>query len=248
MDGKTVFGSRVAYYLQARPDYPSAVLTCLQGNYGLTETAVLADIGSGTGKLSHRFLENGNMVYGVEPNDEMRQASAVYLQEFSRFTAVNGTAEATTLPTASIDFVVAGQAAHWFDREKAATEFRRIRKPDSIVALVWNQRDQDNPLIHGFNRILHTYRPPTPELRRPNATPEDIAALAGSQPQLYVFPYVQQLDFTGLVARMLSISLTPLPGEPNHEALVAALQDLFDTYQENGRIHIPYRTELYVGG
>ena len=97
MDEKSIFGPRVAYYVQARPDYPPAVLACLRDEYGLQETAVIADIGSGTGKLARLFLEHGHRVFGVEPDAEMRAASELYLQEFLRFTAVAGSATFLTM-------------------------------------------------------------------------------------------------------------------------------------------------------
>ncbi|MCA9960693.1 MAG: methyltransferase domain-containing protein [Anaerolineales bacterium] len=247
MDGKTAFGPRVGYYMQARPDYPAAVAACLRDVYGLTETAVIADIGCGTGKLARLFLENGNPVYGVEPDAEMRAASQAYLRDFAQFTAVNGTAEATNLPTAGIDFVVAGQAAHWFERTGAEAEFRRICRPGGKIALVWNQRQRETPIVREFDAILHTFRQPTPHLRRANAVPADVMALAGPQARLHTFLMVQELDFDALVARMLSISFVPLPGEAGHEALLAKLQQFFADFAENGRIRLPYTTELYVG-
>jgi len=247
MDEKSIFGPRVAYYVQARPDYPPAVLACLCDEYGLQETAVIADIGSGTGKLARLFLEHGHRVFGVEPDAEMRAASELYLQEFLRFTAVAGSAEATTLPDGSADVIAAGQAAHWFNLEGAQREFRRIGRAGGLVALVWNQRDRDDALIQGFDELVRTYRRPAEELRRANAAPADISILVGPQAQRHTFPHAQDLDFADLTARMLSISFMPLPGEPNHEALLAELRKLFAAHEVNGCVHLPYKTELYVG-
>ncbi|MBK7915988.1 MAG: class I SAM-dependent methyltransferase [Chloroflexi bacterium] len=247
MDGKSVFGPRAGYYMQSRPDYPTAVLTCLRDVYGLEETAVIADIGSGTGKLARLFLANGNPVWGVEPDSDMRAASETYLRDFPGFTAVDGTAEATTLPNASVDFVVAGQAAHWFDRVGAQKEFGRIGRPGGKIALVWNQRDRDTPLVQGFDHLVQTFRQTSTELRRANAAPADVSALAGPQAELHTFPYGQELDFAGLAARLMSISFMPLPGDPQHEALLAALQAFFAAHEVNGRVQLTYRTELYIG-
>ena len=75
-----------------------------------------ADVGSGTGFLSELFLANGNLVLAIEPNLEMRSAGEKYLGNQPKFESIDGTAESTTLPDRSVDFVVAGQAFHWFDR------------------------------------------------------------------------------------------------------------------------------------
>jgi hypothetical protein len=69
-------------------------------------------VGSGILILSNLLLKNGNRVFGVEPNPEMRAAAEEILYHHPRFASVLGTAEATTHPDGSVDFVVAGQAFH----------------------------------------------------------------------------------------------------------------------------------------
>src|SRR5260370_37277837 len=95
----------------------------------MTRKSVIADLGSGTGILSELFLKHGHRVFGVEPNREMRSAGERLLAKYPEFSSIDATAEATTLVNASIDFITAGQAFHWFDREKARPEFARILKP-----------------------------------------------------------------------------------------------------------------------
>ncbi len=123
VDAKQRFSNRVADYIRYRPGYPSAIHEVLRAECGLRPGHVIADIGSGTGFLSELFLKKGNRVFGVEPNEAMRQAGEEYLASFDGFTSVNGSAEATTLDDASVDFVTAGQAFHWFDQNAARREF-----------------------------------------------------------------------------------------------------------------------------
>ena len=139
-DAKQRFSNRVADYIRYRPGYPSTCLDLLREECGLQPAHVVADIGSGTGLLSKLFLDNGNRVFGVEPNAEMRSAGEEYLQEYANFSSVNGSAEETTLPSQSIDFITAGQAFHWFEPAKAKREFQRILKPGGWVVVVWNER------------------------------------------------------------------------------------------------------------
>src|SRR5271156_834226 len=117
------FSDRVENYVRYRPGYPPEALRALQAECGLTPQHALADIASGTGIWTRVLLENGNPVFGVEPNTEMRQAGERLLTGFPKFTSVAGTAEATTLADQSVDFVTAAQAAHWFDRARAREEF-----------------------------------------------------------------------------------------------------------------------------
>jgi ubiquinone/menaquinone biosynthesis C-methylase UbiE len=151
------FSSRVDNYVRYRPHYPKAVLESLQTNCGLTETSVIADVASGTGILTELFLQNGNVVYGVEPNHEMREAAEGLLKRYSQFRSIAGTAEETTLPETSVDFVTVGQAFHWFEIEKARQEFKRILKPQGCVALVWNERKDSSPLDHAYEQLVQTY-------------------------------------------------------------------------------------------
>src|SRR6267378_605232 len=117
-DAKQRFSNRVADYIRYRPGYPAVALEVLREDCGLRPGHVIADIGSGTGFLSELFLKNGNRVYGVEPNTEMRQAGEEYLASYDGFSSIEGSAESTTLEDSSVDFVTAGQAFHWFEPEK----------------------------------------------------------------------------------------------------------------------------------
>ncbi len=68
------FNNRVENYAAYRPGYPAGVVDFLREELKLSTASIVADVGSGTGLLSELFLQNGNEVFGVEPNDEMRAA------------------------------------------------------------------------------------------------------------------------------------------------------------------------------
>lgn len=88
------FTGRVDDYIRYRPGYPPEVLGLLRRECGLTESTVVADIGSGTGNLARLLLDNGNRVIMVEPNDEMRTAGERLLSGYWRLESLAGTAEA----------------------------------------------------------------------------------------------------------------------------------------------------------
>ena len=137
-DATSRFSSRVDHYLKARPGYPTAILDVLRQEGMLVHGSVVADIGSGTGLLSELFLQAGHDVMAVEPNAEMRRAGEARLGGFARLHSIDGRAEATSLPDASVDLVTVGTAFHWFDREAARLEFVRILRPGGHVMLAWN--------------------------------------------------------------------------------------------------------------
>src|SRR5262249_12824426 len=152
------FSSRVENYVRFRPGYPLQILELLRRECSLTENSTIADVASGTGIFTRILLEDGNRVFGVEPNPEMRQAGEEFLKGFNNFTSVDGTAEATTLGENSVDMVTAAQAAHWFDREAARNEFVRILKPHGWIVLLWNERQTDSTaFLREYEQLLKTY-------------------------------------------------------------------------------------------
>src|SRR3989442_4486347 len=101
LDPTKRFSNRVEAYVKYRPRYRPEIIPLLQSKCSLTPESIVADIGSGTGFLTELFLKNGNPVFGIEPNAEMRAAGEQLLAQYPNFTSVNGTAEATTLVDAS---------------------------------------------------------------------------------------------------------------------------------------------------
>jgi len=242
------FTIRVEDYERYRPDYPREVLTTLQGEHGLTPAHVIADIGSGTGLSARLFLENGNVVYGVEPNEAMAAAAA---RRFAgaAFHDVRGRAEATTLPDRSIDFIVAGQAFHWFDPTAAAAELRRILRPEGRLAVVWNRRRLDTtPFLLAYEELLQRWGTDYRQVSERYAEPGALATVFGGDGyRCHRFPHRQVFDREGLRGRLLSSSYTPPPGHASHEPMLAALDAVFDACAVDGRVSFDYDTELYVG-
>jgi len=244
---KERFSERAAYYVRYRPSYPTAVITHLQTHCNLTTDSIIADIGSGTGLLAQLFLERGNTVYGVEPNQAMREAGESYLADYATFHSINASAETTTLADNSVDFVVAGQAAHWFVPLPTKAEFERILRPNGHLVFVWNKRDIDaSPFMHRYEKTIHQF-----------ARSDSYAgshAKATGMPDLILgdtvvkqeFDYADRLDYATFEGRALSSSIAALAGDPLHEPFLAALRQLFEKYAENGRILFQFKTKLYV--
>jgi SAM-dependent methyltransferase len=208
----------------------------------------VADVGSGTGFLTELFLENGNPVFGIEPNREMREAGERLLQKHELFTSVEGTAEATTLRDQSADFVVAGQAFHWFDRATCRLEFARILRPPGWVVLVWNDRHTDTtPFLIEYERLLQMFANDYKEVNHKNVDATALKAFFGTKPHKAVFPNCQRFDFDGLKGRLLSSSYAPEAGQPRHEEMLAALRKLFDEHQHNERVTFDYDTIVFYG-
>ena len=245
------FTDRVADYACARPSYPSALIEVLRESCGLEPSWVVADVGSGTGKLSRLFLDAGNRVVGVEPNREMRGEAERAFAGHPRFRGVDGRAERTGLDPQSIDLVAAGQAFHWFDRNPAREEFLRILRPrpGRSVALIWNDRIEDaGAFMRGYEQLLLRHGRDYEQVKRLWPTDEEIARFFGGRlPVKRVLSHAQVLDRAGLRARARSSSYVPAPGRPGHRELMAALDALFERHARQGRVTVPYATRIYVG-
>ncbi len=77
------FAGKAIAYAQYRERYaPEILLPRLHAWCGLTPDWTVADVGAGTGMLSDVFLANGNHVFAVEPNDDMRQMCADLHRDF----------------------------------------------------------------------------------------------------------------------------------------------------------------------
>ncbi len=248
-DSTQRFSSRVHNYVQYRPSYPAAIVPLLVRECGLTPQCVIADIGSGTGLLAVLWLQHGNPVFGVEPNVPMREAGARLLAGYPAFTSIAGTAEATTLPSASVDFVMAGQAFHWFDPPAARQEFLRILRPQGWSVLVWNERRTDStPFLVGYEQLLHEYAPGYTTQAQERAGTHNIETLFGAGGFcVATFANRQWFDWAGIQGRLLSSSYAPEAGTPAHAPMIAALQRLFDTYAQAGQVAFEYDTEVYYG-
>src|SRR5579863_20100 len=247
-DATQRFSSRVENYVRYRPGYPPAVLELLKNECGLTPDSLIADIASGTGVFTRMLLKNGNRVFGVEPNDEMRRAGERLLENYSGFTSIAATAAATTLPDQTVDIVTAAQAAHWFDREKARREFVRILKPAGWLVLLWNERRTDStPFLREYEHLLLVYGTDYREVRHERTTAEIADFFSPSPFRSSTLEMRQEVDYAGLEGRLLSSSYTPTSDHANYAAMLRELRRIFDSHQDNGSVSLDYNTLVYYG-
>jgi SAM-dependent methyltransferase len=244
----TRFSDRVENYVRYRPGYPAEVLRTLQEECRLLPEHVIADLASGTGIWTRVLLENGNVVFGVEPNAEMRQAGEGLLANFARFKSVEGTAEATTLADESVDFVTAAQAAHWFDRARARREFARILRRGGWLVLLWNERVTDSTaFLRDYEQLLLTYGTDYAEVRHERTTDAVNEFFDPAPFRAHVFPMRQEFDYAGVEGRLLSSSYAPGPGDPKHEPMLGELRRIFEKHAVDGKAVFEYKTRVYFG-
>jgi alkaline phosphatase D len=253
-DPTALFGARATDYDQHRPSYPDELFDTLAWKpFALTSPADVVEIGSGTGIFAEALLARGHRVVAVEPNGPMREAAERRLGGVAGFRSVDGRAEATTLPDASADLVVAAQALHWFSPAEAAAEMRRLARPPRRALFVWNMGYRHASLfMRDYHALATEYAPNTAF----NHLPSWFDALVtpyGTCVERREYHHRQPVDLEGLVGRLRSASSAPKPGEPRYKEMCDRLKSLFedyegrddDDYEEKGKVSIAYLTLAY---
>ena len=247
-DNTNRFSDRVANYIKYRPGYPAEVMLYLEQMTGLDASWTIADIGSGTGISAEMFLNNNNKVYAVEPNKDMREAADKMLGHHAGYVSVDGTAEHTTIPVASIDLIIAAQAFHWFDREAFKKECKRIGRDGAHCLLIWNERKVESPFEIAYEDLLMRYAPDYTTVDHRNIRKDNISEFfAPNEMTSRVFFNEQLFGFEGIKGRLLSSSYAPNVGHPDYEPMIAHLIKLYAEHEQNGRVRFTYDCNLFLG-
>jgi ubiquinone/menaquinone biosynthesis C-methylase UbiE len=240
------FSDRVENYVKYRPDYPPQVLELFRSEMDLHENSIVADIGAGTGISSKIFLENGNTVFGVEPNRAMRAAATEFLKDYTNFRIVDGTAENTNLPDDSIDFVVAAQAFHWFDTGATLPEFTRILRDKGFIALIWNERQLDTTeFLREYEKLLIEFGNDYESVRHDNLDEKIFADFFQKEFRRKTFQNAQIEGLEGLKGRIQSSSYMPSETDDRFAPMNREIERIFAKHAENGKIQILYSTNVF---
>lgn len=141
-------------YERARPGYPAEAVAWLSDALRIRLGSRVVDLGAGTGKLTAPLADVGATVIAVEPVEAMRTRLAATL---SSVAVVAAAAEALPIASGSVDAVVAAQAFHWFDADRALPEIRRVLVPGGRLGLMWNARDRSVAWVAEMSAIVDAY-------------------------------------------------------------------------------------------
>jgi SAM-dependent methyltransferase len=232
------FGQAARAYDRIRPGYPVEAVRWALGEPGRT-----VDLGAGTGLLTRVLLRMGFDTVPVEPDDGMRAQLAVATPGV---TPLAGSAEAIPLPDGSVDAVIAGQAYHWFDRERAHIEIGRVVRPGGVFAAIWNTRDESVDWVAALTRAAH--------LHEPAGQPGDGSHDADARVETFgpLFGPVERAEFRhgtehtveSLVELMRSRSYYLTAAPELRAEIDAAVRDVATSIGQE-RFELPYITEAY---
>ena len=249
---ETKFDGKGSIYSKNRPSYPQSFIDFLYTDIGITADSIIADIGSGTGKLTRLLLERGSKVFAVEPNADMRANAESDLGSFERFISINSRAENTTLDNRSVDFITAATAFHWFNRQAFKAECRRILKNNGKVIIVYNSRDEESDLVKRFNEVNRKYCPGFKGFKGSGTLlrPEN----AGFYNDFFEGEYTVKIIDNDLVYnaqsfidRSLSSSYALKADDINFSEYVKGLESFFHEYSKDNILIMPNITHSYIG-
>ncbi len=242
--------ARVENYVKYRPSYPQRLIDFLYTEGGFSRESVIADIGSGTGLFTRLLLERGSRVIAVEPDNIMRTIAERLLgDEFQRFVSIMGTAENTTLPDSSVNHIVCAQSFHWFDLEKCKYEFVRILKPNGTVTIIRNKRVVESDAFSlAYEQLLQRCTLKLEKRQLDQISETELSKFFGSECYSVIsLPNQQVLDQDGIKGRFLSDDCIPVLDEEGYNETIIELGQLFDQFNQSGKVTLRYETEAYAG-
>ena len=237
--GRAGFESGSEIYERSRPGYPAEAVAHLVAASGIVRGSRVLDVAAGTGKLTRQLDSLGAVCVAVEPSASMR---AVFVDAVPGVPAMAGTAEAVPVATGAFDAVVAAQSFHWFDPVRALPEIARVLRPGGWLSLIWNERDERDPMVAELVRISKWDR------CQPYPVGKDFGQdLSGSglfgPVERTTFPFAQALDRTTFVEQIATRSYVQVLPEPARSALLDEVAELASTLAEP--ISLPYLTDLF---
>jgi SAM-dependent methyltransferase len=223
-------------YERARPSYPAPMVDRLAELAALGPGGRVLDLAAGTGKLTRLLVPSGADVVALEPVEAMRQK---LLDVVPGVEVLDGTAEAIPLPDSSLDAVTVAQAFHWFDAPRSLAEMHRVLRPDGVLFLIWNVRDESVDWVGQFSRLLVERSGGRPYVSyHPGRASSAGEAMAGDHITLVdasglfgpvsreSFPNPQEVTRDDVVARAASTSFVSALPDDRREALLEEVREL----------------------
>lgn len=234
------FGTAAAEYARHRPEYAESAVDWALEPVAARPSLQLLDLGAGTGKLTGALRARGPVI-AVDPDPAML---AELRARFPDVDAREGNAEAIPLPDASVDAVLAGQAWHWFDPERALPEIARVLRPGGVLAAVRNGDDADVEWVAGYHEAagligLRVRDRADSGLRLP-----EHEAFEASEHTVHRNPVRTTVD--GLIATLGTHSWALIADPADREAALARVRAYLATRSETsaGEFELPLVTDV----
>lgn len=236
-------------YHRGRPDYPKEAIDFMIEKLRIfddrSDDKKVIDLGAGTGKFSKILVDRGISVTAVEPVAGMR---AKFKELLPDQTVLDGSAEGIPLPEESCDLVIAAQAFHWFNGEKALREIHRILRPKGRLALIWNARDESIDWVSRLTEIIDPHEGGAPRYKSGKWKEAFRTTAQFSSLEQRSFHHVQSGPPEMIIDRVTSISFISALPVKERESVIAQVRGLLGSHADlkgKAQVDLPYRTDLF---
>jgi SAM-dependent methyltransferase len=237
--GRIGFETGSDLYEAARPSYPEEAVSHLASLAGIGPGSRVLDLAAGTGKLTRQMEARGARCIAVEPSESMR---AVFSRTVPGVPIAGGTAEHVPITTDGVDAVVVAQAFHWFDAPIALVEIARVLRKRGWLSLIWNERDESDPMVAELVRISKWDRSAPYPVGMDFGPVIDRSDRFGPV-QRTQFAWTQQLDRGAFVDQVATRSYVQVLPPPDQRQLLDQVAALASTLTEP--IAMPYIADLF---
>ena len=242
-----MFKNKSKLYELYRPNYPYSLILFLKDNNLLKKDDLIAEIGSGTGKLTGLLLGNGNCVYGVEKDEEMQFFLANKFHSNTNFVIVKESAEDTRLPNDKFDLIVSAQSFHLFNSVRAKEEFLRIIKPNGKMAFIWYHWNTNQEVTQKIQRLFYIFREKQNQKERSQIELDFFNKLFyPNKVQYNIVDTIQQkFSKNEFLNSMLSSSYAPSPNDKLFEDYLEEVEKIFNHFEKSGYIEYSFNLVIY---
>lgn len=247
-DSKTFFLGKATDYSKYRPGYPIQLFELLKEKYDLDETKVVVELGAGTGKFSKKISNYVKKVYAVEPNKDMLD-EGIECCNGTNVEYVLGSAEETNLENKCADIVFAVQSFHWFNKENAKREVKRILKDDGLFAIVWNDwEDKNNEFSQVYFKYVSDWKTMiTGKTYQHQNLEERRNFFANQTYETHSVIHSRQYTLNDLLGLTKSLSYAPKENEEYYQEFVSGVEDIFNKYSKEGYVIFDFHAEVFIG-
>ena len=247
MANEQLYNQRADHYHRARPGYaPDAINFIFE--HILPPSAIVADIGSGTGIFSQQLLNRKIVTYCVEPNPQMRAKAELRFANNTLFHSVPASAEHTGLKSHMFTTITVASAFHWFNANLFRQECQRLLKKEGIVCILLNARDPEDPLTRAQHLLCQEFCPGFSSLRHGlEKTEREMPAFFGQELHRESFLFPLHYHKEKFIERSLSSSYAPDPNDPRYAAYTKALWKLIDNWTDQDSLTVKNETVIFWG-
>ena len=237
--------------------YPRALADLLQMRFGLEAEDEGAVVCNGSGRLAQLFLRHGRAITLVEQDAALRESLHALVDSLPgerggrhpKVRLVQGTPQATGLPTASLDFLVSDRVLFTPELLQVRREFARVLRPGSPVALVTDNRVYSGgSQAQEYDELLRAGCPGFREKRSPYDVRAAVASFfQGGSVYEDAFISEQVLTLDQLRAQTAALPIYPAQDATRMAQLDEALTSYFHRWALEDELTLPTICRVAVG-